>query len=617
MLQEMDDEYNDDLLADVLAQAIEATELTVAQPKLTFIQQVKEALMVDNSWEVYEKIKHQISDPAYGEVLVLILMDALNIVGEVYQAHVEFENMAADIIKAASMHISAYWGFEGDKLPEEIRPATIYRRWIKPCRFLAEMFKEAKLLVKDIILEQTLPLSELDAPDWVDQYTMETDPTAERGFVKIAARGEFSASKSQQAEDLGWDETTVQAFADAQEGFSEGNAIEEEFTGEWGQDYKEPMFMQMQHDFASSTNLVELRNDIQPLVEHCRDRIEHIVKKEFEGDAWEMVQFAQEVFPKAEREILHKACQMVLEYPKDQDEKLRSMSYTIFKECEDFVTSRRNFASSPEAEDFLKKLQRYIDQGESPVDVALIFLGLQHGYGFDIEDGNRVITKVEAPFVAEENKSFIIEKDMPVEVINRKVRLQKQTLMSYILSNEEDIMANLESDKIGRSEEMPEVQLDEFCNETMQMLVAQGEAGSKDVTKTPEYIRGYMEAAFGAKDGDTANCIAAGWDGWRQMKSPEGNLAYHKALKSGAQPKEAMKAFWAIINKAERKIKEGRIVGIKSTGLTLSNSRFVDWHIATLKLKNDELLLTVDDLVKLKGILVEHKWGGEFVRAIA
>jgi len=144
----------------------------------------------------------------------------------------------------------------------------------------------------------------------------------------------------------------------------------------------------------------------------------------------------------------------------------------------------------------------------------------------------------------------------------------------------------------------------------MQMLVAQGDPNSTDISKHPEYIKGYFRAAFTSMSGDRNAYIAAGWESYRQFKSPEGNLAYHKAL-TGSTPKEAMKAFWAVANKAERVKKEGKIVGISSQGLTLSSGRKVDFHVAALKYKAKELCLTPEEVYRLRDMLVGKEWGKE------
>jgi hypothetical protein len=601
ILEQMDEECDDELLADVLAQAIEATELTVAQPKTTFLQSIKNSLVCNNSWETFDLIKNKVSEPAYAEAITILLEDAFRVVEIAHDAHYEAEYMASYIIENSGKHLGQYWDFRSseskEKLPDEIRPATIYRRWTKPLRFLASCgFRQAKELVADISLEQTLPLAELDSPDWVDAYTGEIDPDAEKSFVTIKARSEFPTSKSPVAEDLGWDEDTIQAFAAAQEGFSEGDAVEEIFTGEFGQEYKEPVFMAMQHDFQSTDRLFDLRAEIFPEVEDCRKRIEFIAKKKF---AKEILQLVDKVETEIQsdrlklnlsQEKLVKACQMVLTYPGNQDPALRSPAYKIYQHCMDFVDHFRKLTSYPEAKPFLDKLQDFIDRGESPVDVALIFLSLQHGYGFDENDAQNIHLKYAVDDCVD--------------------------LYEFIEENKEEILENLSADRASRSEEQTEAEIDQFCEETLELLVAQGIPSAKDISKTPEYILGYFTAAFNGSTGDTASCIASGWEYWRQAKSPEGSLAYQAAIKAGAQPKDAMRAFWAVVNKAERREKEGRIVSINSAGLTLSSGRKVDWHIAKLKYKANELALSADDLVRLKGILVKNGWGRELVQAI-
>ena len=616
VLEQMDDDLGTDLVADVLATAVDNV-LAVFSPvteKPTLLQSVKSSLLFDNSWEIFDNIIGKFADPAFPDAMVLLLEDALRMVGIAPQVHTEFEHMAEMILGMASGHLSQYWLFgenriennDHAKLPEELRPATIYRRWVKPVRFLAQSFKAAKSLLKEIILEQTLPLSELDAPDWVDQYTMELDPTAEKDFVSIKAGGVFSASKTQAMEDLGWDDQTINTFVSAQESFNDGDEAQEEWVGELGHEEAEPMFMRMQHDFQSTERLKDLRELISKETFDCKERMKRIVSENWKSYAPQLAKLARSHFPKVKRDFLLEACEHTLAYPENQSKK---HSWLAFKIWDTFSLEiiemkkkyklpekgkaewRDAFEASEEAALFLETLQSFITSEESPVDVALLFLSLQNDFGF-------------TPEIA--------------SMIKLRTSISSSTdLYQYIEANEEDILANLSGDAVSNQETSDE-EIQEFCDETLEMLVSQGLPGAKDVTKTPAYIRGYMNAAFNSATGDTATCIAAGWDAWRQEKSPAANLAYHKAALAGISPKELMKSvFWPIVNKAERKLKEGRIVGTTSTGLTLSNGRKIDWHIAALKFKADELLLSADDIIRLRDRLVKGGYGKELVAVLA
>jgi hypothetical protein len=136
-------------------------------------------------------------------------------------------------------------------------------------------------------------------------------------------------------------------------------------------------------------------------------------------------------------------------------------------------------------------------------------------------------------------------------------------------------------------------------------------------------MEGYIRAMMNANritaytDGVRHNlAVEAGWEAWRQWKSVEGNKAYHLAKNRGAGQKESMAAFWQVSNAEQKRIANGTIVSVKTTGLQLSNGRFVDWNIALLKLKHDELNLNTETRARLKDALAKKGVGGAFVAAL-
>jgi hypothetical protein len=66
-------------------------------------------------------------------------------------------------------------------------------------------------------------------------------------------------------ETLKWDEKTLQAFLNAQDAYTKDPCDEViKWVNESGQEARGPMWMQIQHDFASSDRYIELVHEARP-----------------------------------------------------------------------------------------------------------------------------------------------------------------------------------------------------------------------------------------------------------------------------------------------------------------------------------------------------------------
>jgi hypothetical protein len=102
------------------------------------------------------------------------------------------------------------------------RPADVYRKFGQAVCYITRTgnIPRAGKLWKRYLLAQSLPISELDSPDFLDQYTGEVLP-----FEKMVRYNRTSTIRCDVADELGWSDDDLKAFQSAQEGF---NAIEEE-----------------------------------------------------------------------------------------------------------------------------------------------------------------------------------------------------------------------------------------------------------------------------------------------------------------------------------------------------------------------------------------------------
>ena len=203
-------------------------------------------------------------------------------------------------------------------------------------------------------------------------------------------------------------------------------------------------------------------------------------------------------------------------------------------------------------------------------------------------------------------------------------RGQCSTLGQWLdLFGEEMIENLLNRDPAMNMAEPSLEQIELFSAQTVDGLVeAQKDPTGKDITRTPAYLKAYYTAVINSKDlvvNGRNVAVEAGWDAWREEKSPDGNKAYKAELKNGKPPKEAMKAFWSVVNGGQvRAAQVDRVVTIAGdrSGLVLQSGRRVNWRVALMKLQANELEWGGDTRERLKAALLKMGVGLEFVQAL-
>lgn len=549
----------------------------VEQDMLAF---VKQQLITENPWQVLDGHLKRIANGLNGDrAFVMLLEDAAITASRSpeLKKHLlpELRHMAEIITQAAKIAIDIYnevtrhnakaRAKDKKPLPPEFRPAEIYRRFVRPLRWMIKQdYKPAEAVLRDILLVQSLPFDELDSPAWIDQYTLQVDPNSDRpGDLKV--RITEPIIKTDLGEriqvDLGWDDETVKQFLIAQEGFDseddlEGilNAVDEDRLTR--PDDRTPSWMEMQEDCHPSRGLPSIRAEAHPWIAGCRALIDQLVKE------------ANELA--------------------DMEDKYWRVKF--------FQHIKEGFRSSAEAKDFLDFLNGKAEEGVSPADLGVLFLSLQHGYGFDEHDAISVRLHYVPNF---------------------------RNLGEWLDFWGDELLEAMH-DAPSHSKEPTREELDLFAEETLQQIIQkQGSHPTSDIYRTAPFMEGYIRAMMNANrvtvytDGVRHNlAVEAGWEAWRQWKSPEGNKAYHLAKNRGAAQKEAMAAFWQVSNAEQKRIANGTIVSVKTTGIQLSNGRFVDWNIALLKLKNNELNLNQESRSRLKEALTQKGVGGAFALAL-
>lgn len=444
------------------------------------------------------------------------------------------------------------------------RPESIYRRWMRPLRWIKENgtcinAQECADLIRDIMEEQTLPFTELDNPDYVDSYT---------GEIEEVERIQFQAPEDHEG--------------DFSEAFDSEDGMDEEFYDEY--DVKPWTLEEMQQDFQAQ-NFSYLSRDIRPLAQELRTAISETLQSTREKHFADFRIEVNKLDMKKRQEYLDakediESVFFGKELPEERRKKVMLLKLVPGFLKGIFAETREDVRNSPEANAYLLKLQEYIDRGEFAVDVALLFLSLQHGLCFEEFDA-------------------------------KAVRLLEGTnLFDYIEDYEDEILENVNNPSGIRSEEPSRAFIDAFCEDTIKAYAALGKPSFKAAPDTPQFIEGVIRAASTLRDVSSVKLNAAGYEAWRYWMSHQGNEAFHFQRSQGADYKTAMREFWKFANKTPR------IATIRSTGLVLTNGRVVDWKIAALKLTKHEIELDQRDALKLAQSLEKQNWGSEFVRLL-
>jgi hypothetical protein len=519
------------------------------------------------------------------------------------------------------------------------RPADIARMWYRPTEWLIQHdTPSARYLLTRIDGHCTMPIEEILAPYWVDAYTGESD---EDDFMSetvdgvrkmitfkksnmlnntpLAPAGTHTEATCYISTKLAIGKVSVLKHTDWHfvKGYlnsflrftvkrdvieiakksQDARVASEDFDAErveWDEmqdwrDSKDPVFMEMQNDGMPDEHLATLRQEFYPLLQEFRAEIEDALSYQDSMLTIDTEQYLSKNIVWMKNYPIEVGCKIaanVIGFPKTEyPEYVEAAKNAFFAISEEnrgwfkerramkWVLAREAMRKCDTAEKVIEFLQANADNGENPANLAAIWLGVQHGLGF---------TEGDAEQVTLHGGLFGTLEDFNEDWL-------------------EDIILSLDGRSTSVWNEISAEELEAFTAKTIQDYSELVPIQHKDVTKTQAYIKGYLSAMCnGAKD--TRSAIASGWDAWREWKSPEGNTAYLKASSSGANPKDAMKAFWVVANRET-------ILNVHPTGLMLSSKRFVSYTIAAMKIKADEIAWQKGQKEWLKNVLSENKWG--------
>ena len=571
VLAEWDNEEIDDRAATLLANALDAVldVYTPVPPKPTMLEQVRADLVSTNPWEL--NWAQYATQPAGDKAIELIFQDAIRVAEKYPQAKSALDEMVRNLETVTRAALDSAENVSGH------RAADAYRAFARPLRLVIKAGYPCQRTLQELLLAPSMPWDELDNPGWIDAYTGEVDPNADQ-IIRFNKK-----TKGEEKKEAEWlSDPMAMVAIQSEEDFDQNDGLDDIFFDET--DIATPMWKQIADDFRTK-NLSGLKDEAKSLI----DDLHQVINKAFEDQKIACEKFAEALH---ELPVYHEigmgtfrlAVRASVFYPKYklETDHLRNLSFNIYKSNKEAIQNIRNvdvqgiFRSSPEAQAYIDFLNKKIDAEESPVDIARMFLLFQHGCGFEEDDASQIRLGGNYP-----------------------------TLLEFIEENEDEIIGA--GDSLWREEAVVQSEIDEFVDDSIDLIVDQGNSKSGNVVRTPAYLAGFFDAVMGSDSVTKEQAEAAGWEAFRAWKCPEGNVAFHKARKAGKDLKTAMGNFWYLANKAEKLAKENSIVAVSPSGLKLSSGRSIDWYIAQLKLKNNELNLSQEDRVRLKDKLTNDE----------
>jgi len=174
-------------------------------------------------------------------------------------------------------------------------------------------------------------------------------------------------------------------------------------------------------------------------------------------------------------------------------------------------------------------------------------------------------------------------------------------LNAYIAEWGDDVLELMQD---GLPASIPTSEIERMDAETLEQLSAILPEKHHNPMQTRSYILAYVQAiSANAALGEAENVAIAAW---RKAMSPAGAKAYQDAWKASKNKSTAWRAFWGKCGPdVPRPQEHVRAVRGNFSGLVLTSGRKIDWRIAAIKLKNDELALTGEQKDKLKVMLTQ------------
>lgn len=505
-----------------------------------------------------------------------------------------FEVMAQRVIDACQAQLNLLnadqYTDEGDFLDfEALKPAAIYRKFALPLRYvISKGFgnEDARMTLQDLLEEQSMPLDELDNPDWVDPYTGEFDGEAEpfmsmkpevfvQNYIGPITYREYLL------------EIVQPASMQASEGFDNDADEIEVFADET--DVIKPMFMLMQEDLTRSADFGHLKQEGYSVAQALRETIDSAISVQQYIASLELMNKVKGYVSDANLEA---ACLDIIVENKlkfsstalREDIQSRFPKFITKLQCELWEKARNSIRISYDFTAYLEWLQDLSDRGETLPDIGLLFLDFQHGMCYMEEDAAQV-----------------------------SLTGTYSTLFDFLEDNGEELLECKKDPGIGIYE-TPLYKIEGFTQNTLFKVAAKCVINESKPLNHPAYVTAHLRAACELrviKDKSGDKCKAAGYEAFRMSISETANQVYHQALKEGEAFSSAMRKFWIQVNR-ERNAVSVKSIRAGGEGLVLSTDRVIDWKVAVTKWNNKELSISDDQRTRLRAKLEQLGFGQQF-----
>ena len=539
-----------DLATDAARTMREQIENKDWKPADNAFQWAKQVVAFRNPWEAFEfGFDDMQKSPSCSDGLVVLFMDA-------YAIHSQAKALMASNIRSnmVSMAKATVEAVERDMGAQRDvtgkRPADTYRRWAKALRWIIkhELHQPAFRVLREMILDQSLPIAELDAPEWIDPYTCEVD-------MQISDR---VTVKNIETEDV----TLETQAAMHSEGFDSDDGMETELyhtaamTAESEWDVREPMWMEMQNDLRPSDETRAISGD--DAIIKFRSAMKRAVREMNKNGVMDVED--------AVRESMHAPIMIV-----DQN------------------TGEMFPGSNSQADLAVKALTR-LARTHDPKDIATVYIGLEHNFGFYETDAARI-----------------------------HIQGSLNTLEQWLDVFGDELMESFTNDSLGSKPYNEHEEVVRFANETLLNIVEQARKDIEgkvrpNVFHHPVFIEGFLRAmsegsATTYKDTDgkwRSSGVKAGWENWMRNFNASAFQAYLSTRRDGKDFEKSKSAFWTATKQSK---KVDTITGLMldtekvPCGLVLGSGRKIDWKIFGMKLEGNELTITDEQRTKLQPIL--------------
>ena len=449
------------------------------------------------------------------------------------------------------------------------KPVDIYRKYNKDLRAIwkrgGQTSEAAHLLLVDLELEQTQSWGDLETPDYLDGYTsepvIETDDPHEFidqlikhnrsiGFLEIIAKlGTW-------AEDDGFTGKAPYSLVSGYRGELIRQANDCRRTLGWG-DREVEAFLRAQGAFdAESCEPEEAYDDVDPYTPPTMLEKELVLNREL----WSSARDAVDSFYTGTSRIFEEM----------KEAKVKSQLW--------HSTFRSKLLASWNFSQMVTEIARIAR--EDIVTAAALYLSLAGDYKLMPED----------------------VKDIRGVLPNASEAVQ-MSLLDFADAWEDDLLG-LKQDSLHKSSPTSESvieQADILTDRTvknakceMELIPAAVRASMPKLHPNPimtaDWNIGFARAV--ANGASLPEAEAAGWDAWRLAMDPNAAKIYNDVLKSTESRRAAQAAFWKACDKRVPRPQQ-KVAAVKRDGLKLDDGRVINWWLAGLKIRQDELDLGI------------------------